>query len=293
VQRRESRPDIARRPGERIVVANGKAGSMTEQPMLPAPVATAIEIWLDHHDRLAPGLIEGLYLVGSIAFGDWTPHSDIDIIAFTADPATDADVEVLRAAHERTRDDLEIPIDGPRLAWGDVSVPPLAVHRPWSLDGEFRTDGECFEINPVTWFTLAHHGLAVRGEPASRLSIPTDRAEMTAWIRGNVDMYWRGVRLQVEAALEADLARDEFSAAMTEWCALGPARMWFTVDTGDVTSKSAAGRWAATRLAHHRDVLELAVSLRAGAGGSTVDRDTVVSLVDAMASMIDAITGSR
>ena len=54
-------------------------------------VNEALETWLACHDRVAPGLIEGLYIVGSIALDDWRPGSDIDLVAFTADPATDED----------------------------------------------------------------------------------------------------------------------------------------------------------------------------------------------------------
>ena len=47
---------------------------------LPEPVAATLDSWLDAHDEVAPGTIEGLYVVGSVAFGDWTPHSDIDVV---------------------------------------------------------------------------------------------------------------------------------------------------------------------------------------------------------------------
>ena len=42
---------------------------------LPDSVRSSIDTWLAHHDRLAPGLIEGLYLVGSVAFDDTPPCS--------------------------------------------------------------------------------------------------------------------------------------------------------------------------------------------------------------------------
>ncbi len=58
-----------------------------EPVVLPVPVAEALAAWTDAHDEVAPGLIEGLYLVGSVALDDWTPHSDIDIVAVVADPS--------------------------------------------------------------------------------------------------------------------------------------------------------------------------------------------------------------
>lgn len=241
---------------------------------IPTAVRSSIDRWLMHHDRVAPGLIEGLYLVGSVALGDWQPDSDIDVVAFTADPATDEDAELLRTAHEAAAADVETAIDGPRLAWGDVSVPPLPLHRPWTLDGVFHHDAECFEINPVTWYTLAEYGVAVRGEPAAELGVALDGEDRRIFVRDNVDTYWRSVGDQLEAAL-ADIDRTEFAAETVEWCALGVARMLYTSRTGDVTSKSAAAAWAARELPQHATILDTAARLRAAVQPVPVGRSVL------------------
>lgn len=257
---------------------------------LPVPVAAAVEAWLGHHDRLAPGAVEGLFLVGSVALGDWTPRSDIDVVAFVADP-TDADtVAALGAAHEAYRAEGGRPtVDGPFLSWADVTSPPTSVQRAWTLDGEFRFDAECFEINPVVWFTLAEHGVAVRGPTPGELGVAVDDAARRDWVRANVDTYWRSVRSEVAEILAADPDRTEFGGSTVEWCALGVARMWFTAETGGVVSKNAAGAWAAVRLPHHAELFAVAAEVRAGASGQVVDRATVEQLVDAMGEMIDTI----
>lgn len=260
------------------------------EPSLPEPVRAAVDTWLAHHDRVAPGLIEGLYLVGSIALGDWSPRSDIDIVAFTADPATDDDAELLRAAHEAARAELGIAVDGPRLACGDVSVPPLPLHRPWTLDGEFRHDGECFEINPITWYTLAASGVAVRGEPAGQLGVATDVDDRRAFVRGNVATYWRSVGERLATALD-DVSRNEFDPGVVEWCALGPARMLYTYRTGDVASKTEAGAWAVTQLPGHADVLHAAVVIRRTTDPSPVGRRTVEQVHALVDDVVRAIVG--
>lgn len=259
-------------------------------PSLPAPVEAAVEAWLGHHDRLAPGVVEGLYLVGSVALGDWTPRSDIDIIAFVADP-TDADVvERLDAAHEAYRRDGDGPtVDGPFLSWADVASPPMSVQRAWTLDGEFRFDAECFETNPVVWLTLAEYAVVVRGPSPASLDVRLDASDRRAWVRENVDTYWRSVRGEISEILAADPDRTEFGGGTVEWCALGIARMWFTAETGDVTSKNAAGAWAAARLPQHADLFAVASEVRSGAADRMVDRAAIESLVDAMGTMIDAI----
>ena len=259
-------------------------------PPVPGAVSAAVEAWLGHHDQLAPGVVEGLYVVGSASLEDWTPRSDVDIVAFVADPT---DVEVvtgLESAHQAYRSDLGHPtIDGPFLSWADVTSPPLASQRPWSLDGEFRFDGDCFEINPVTWFTLAEHGIALRGPSPTDLDVYLDESDLCRWVIENVDTYWRSVRDEIAGILRGDPDRTEFAAGTVEWCTLGVARMWFTADTGGVASKNAAGAWAARQLPHHAAVFATAARIRAGETGESVECVVVDAMVDAMGAMIDAI----
>jgi hypothetical protein len=240
-----------------------------EPVLLPAPVAEALAAWIDAHDEAAPGVVEGLYLVGSVALADWTPHSDIDVVAVVADPSDPDLFDDLAAAHALVRDRSSIAVDGPFVAWGDLVVPPMAVQRPWVLDGEYHVDGESFEINPVTWYTLATHGIALRGDPADRLGVHLDLGERRSWVRENLQTYWRGVGERLRAAMEADRSSETADGAVLEWVALGVARMLYTWETGDVASKSAAGTWAADRAPDFADTLRAAVDLRANPGLAT------------------------
>ena len=62
----------------------------------------ARRLYLDTADELAPGLVEGLYVVGSFALADWHEgRSDIDIVAVTAEPATDEDASALASLHRQ------------------------------------------------------------------------------------------------------------------------------------------------------------------------------------------------
>ena len=104
----------------------------------------------------------------------WQPdRSDIDIVAVMAEPATDEDFGSLRTVHALLAERQPTPhIDGPYLAWADLIIAPATgLHRPWTLAGELYHDGECFEINPVTWYTLARYGVTVRGPAPETLNI--------------------------------------------------------------------------------------------------------------------------
>ena len=237
-----------------------------EPVTLPPPVVASITEWLRVHDEVAPGTIEGLYLVGSVALGDWTPHSDIDVVAVVADPADPDLFDDLAAAQASIVSDISI--DGPYVAWGDLVVPPMAVHRPWVLDGEYHVDGESFEINPVTWYTLAAHGITMRGEHPDRIGVFVDETERRLFVRENLQTYWRGVGERLAAGIEAS-DEAEIGSEVLEWVALGVARMLYTWETGEVLSKSAAGRWAAERAPDFAEMLLAAVHLRAEPGLAT------------------------
>ena len=248
----------------------------------------ALAAWLDAHDREAPGLIEGLYVVGSVALHDWRPGSDVDIVAFTADPATTDDVALLESAHAVVSAELDpgVVVDGPILAWGDVTVPPMPMMRPWTLAGEFHHDGDCFEINPVTWLTLDRYGIAARGPIAGELDVAVDLDEVRSFVRQNTSTYWRGVGEQITGALDADPERTEFPSAMTEWAALGVARMLFTFEHADVVSKRAAGEWAVERVPEHAEVLARALAIRTAADASPPDDRMTV---EAVAALVDDV----
>jgi len=246
--------------------------------IVPDPVDEALAVWLATHDEVAPGTVEGLYVVGSVALGDWTPHSDVDVVAVIADPSDPELGSDLAAAHAVLRERTDLVIDGPFVAWGDLVVPPMAVQRPWVLDGEFHLDGESFEINPVTWYTLAEYGIAMRGPAPQRVGVHVDDAERRTWVRENLDTYWRSVGTRLDAALADDDRADGFDGAVLEWTVLGVARMLFTYETGDVASKTAAGEWAAIRGPDFRPLLEAAIEQRRRPG--TVTRSTLRDAVE-------------
>jgi hypothetical protein len=211
----------------------------------PVDVATALGLYLEIADSVEPGLVEGLYVVGSYALGDWVAGtSDIDVVVVTAEPATDEDHGTLRTVHAMLTEQQPRPfIDGPYLAWGDLWVEPATgLHRPWTLNGELHHDGECFEINPVTWYTLATKGVTVRGPSPETLGIPTDVEARVRFVVDNLQGYWTDLAGDVRAACAREPGR-AFAGESFAWCALGALRLHHTAFTGDVISKRAAGEY--------------------------------------------------
>ncbi|MGZ4772474.1 MAG: nucleotidyltransferase domain-containing protein, partial [Ilumatobacteraceae bacterium] len=181
-------------------------------------VAAALGTYLEIVDSVAPGMVEGLYVVGSFALDDWQPgRSDIDIVAVTAEPATDEDFGSLRTVHALLAERQPLPsIDGPYLAWADLIVAPATgLHRPWTLAGDLHHDGECFEINPVTWYTLATYGVTVRGPSADSLNIWHETEDRVRFVIDNLSTYWHQLAESVEHACHDPDAT--FDLASFEW----------------------------------------------------------------------------
>ena len=248
----------------------GKTGAMD--------VASALGTYLEIVDSCAPGMVEGLYVVGSYALDDWQPgRSDIDIVAVLAEPASDDDFATLRTAHALLDERQPRPhIDGPYLAWGDlIAAPATGLHRPWSLDGQLHHDGECFEINPVTWYTLATYGVTVRGPAVDKLNIWHEVEERVRFVIDNLSTYWSQLADAVVEACEDPASA--FNLSSFEWCALGALRLHYTAFTGDVTSKRGAGEYGIVVTPDYmHDTLRAALDARASGEGKVLETPSSV-----------------
>jgi hypothetical protein len=199
--------------------------------------------------------VEGFYLTGSVAMGDfrpgrgptrWAPsgaaRSDIDFVALVDGPPDDAAVEALAGAHRRlaaTRG--RPPVDGVYLTRADLAGDPAAatglvhVH-----DGRVGRDGSG---QPVLWQEMAQLAVPVRGPGRAELDVRTDREQLVAWVRGNLDGYWRRWHAGCSRALSPAGALG-LTHWVPVWGVLGVARLHHTVETGLICSKTDGGRYA-------------------------------------------------
>ncbi|GAA3288201.1 DUF4111 domain-containing protein [Dactylosporangium vinaceum] len=109
---------------------------------------------------------------------------------------------------------------------------------------------------PITWHTLAHHGVTVRGPEPSTLDIHTHDAALVSWTRANADFYWRPWLHHSRFTLLRDWG--------VAWGVLGLSRIACTIRTADITAKATAGEWALSVYDHHAPILREALRLRRG-----------------------------
>lgn len=235
-------------------------------------------------DQAIPGLIEMLYLTGSVALDDYRPHaSDIDFLAVTSRPLNDDDLPVLARIHAR------IPsapyYDGLYLDRATLTATPDDEQIvPHIVNGDFHTDQPCGELNPVLWLTLTRYGIPARGPQPADLPVRVDPQRLRQWNLNNLKTYWQALANRIR---EVATERGPDATASTDtvtWTVLGPARLHYTLATGDVTSKSGAGAYAAQQFPAWTALTTLARSHRDGNSVTYTMTDAV-----AAAAMVDAI----
>ena len=225
---------------------------------VPAEVARICTRYLRVADREAPGLVEGLYLHGSVALGDYRRgRSDIDFVAVTAWPAH---IDDLRAIHRALRRRARRPFfDGIYLGRHALRRDPRrlpagpAVHE-WRVNGSSR-----FERSLVTWHLLAQAGVTVRGPAVAELGIHTDWPGLAEATRRNLDEYWAP---WLDRRARGPVGLSSWAAT---WGVLGVARLRHTLAAGRITSKTdAAGYALATYDPRWHRIIEEALRIRVG-----------------------------
>ena len=208
----------------------------------PAVNAALREFLASVRAILGPHL-RGMYLVGSLAVGDFDPAtSDLDIIVVTDGALPEDRIAALRDFHTRfsasdspwaTRlEAVYIPQDDLRApASASAHYPQVERDRPFFVE----------PLEPgwsVQRYTLREHGVVIAGPEPSELLDPVDSNEMRrdgaiiahTWLdQAEHDPTW----------LDWARPRAYFAFVVATLC-----RLLYTLETGGVASKPAATRWA-------------------------------------------------
>ena len=205
-------------------------------------VEATVDAYLEAVDDEAPGLVEGMYLTGSTALDEFRPHaSDIDFVAVTSNHPDTTAVAALGRAHTRLRNRRPGPFfDGRYVTWDELASDPLqAGPGPYCSEGRFhaRGRGDC---DPVTWYTVAKHGVRCRGPEPADLAIWTDPAALVSWTLNNFDSYWQPL-LRRASRFPDPWSIIGFTSYGAVWVVLGVCRLHYTLATGKIGSKEEAG----------------------------------------------------
>jgi len=214
--------------------------------MATHPVVQQItHAFLDETDRHAAGLVEGLYLIGSVALDDFRPGlSDVDFLAVTAAPVTGADLRGLRRAHARLVQRHRRPsFEGAYVTWDDLTRDPALAGPRVDVRGGQVIGPVADRCDPVSWQTLVQSGIAERGPAPAELGVWTDGKALADWTRANADGYWAGWHRRA-SLLPSRLGLAALTGWGPAWGVLGVSRLHYTLASGAITSKYGAGEYA-------------------------------------------------
>jgi hypothetical protein len=199
------------------------------------------DAFLRSAEQNAPGLIDGLYLHGSLGFGEYfSGASDVDFVAVLSARPDEAQLAGLAIAHRDVKAAFPRPhLDGVHLVLADLRKPPDACPDvPCVLEGSFCSSGR-ISVDPVTWHELAWHGVTVHGPALADGQVWTDHDALRSFTYANLTSYWTPVAARLRAAPPEAITPDDVA-----WCVLGVSRLHHLLAAGSMTSKSGAGRYA-------------------------------------------------
>jgi predicted nucleotidyltransferase len=241
----------------------------TDRTQLPPIVEERTAALLRHVDDVAPGQVEALYLIGSVAYGDFHEHtSDIDFVAVSADGAVPG-IDALTEVHRRLRTERKRPhVDGVYTTWSALRTHPDDLEpMPKSQEGKVSLE----RPSVIEWSTFGgddpgNRAVAVRG-PAAPPEAWSDPDAARQYSLRNLDEYWNRRWLAGQRARHP-VAVLSFRDWGIEWGVLGVARLDFTIATGRVTSKAGGGEHAlATFDEHWHPIVHEALRIRRAAPG--------------------------
>jgi hypothetical protein len=224
--------------------------SATTPPTPYDPINAVLRQLLDGSRAILGERLVGLYLTGSLAFGDFdAPSSDIDFVAALSEPLDAAAVAALAGMHdEMGRRSGHHQGEGARRLEGFYV--PLAMLRRYdpatsSEQVYFAADSK-FRLRPLGWdwvidcHVLREHGVVVDGPPPATLIEPISREQLVAAVRGTLLHDWS------QYAEGADWMRPRGEQAFV---VLTMCRALCVLDRGEFVSKPEAASWALCHLA--------------------------------------------
>lgn len=196
---------------------------------------------LQHEVTRILGLaLVGTYLSGSLALGNFTPGSDVDVAVATEGDLSDETVAVLRAMHQhlyetgvRWADQLEVVY---------IPVAALRRHDPAHADHPYLGRGPGEQLRVITLHTdwvvhrvaLRERGIVLSGPPPAKLIDPIS-PDGLRWAQVELMRVWWAPMAGESAAADFLRQRGHQSLAVLTMC-----RVLYTLRTGEIVSKSAA-----------------------------------------------------
>ena len=149
------------------------------------------------------------------------------------------------------------------LTAAELAVPPDA-EKPvvFTLDGVFKVAPHGGPVSPVLWSEMERNAVPVRTAPG--LVVHDDQQALRDFTRGNLTSYREPTLDKVATAVERLPDEQVLVEFIVPWCTLGVPRLHALLVTGEIVSKTAAGRHGAATFPQWASLCERCIAHRAG-----------------------------
>jgi predicted nucleotidyltransferase len=181
----------------------------------------------------------GLYLHGSLAYGDFNPQtSDIDFLVVTADDLPGKMLALLKTMHARLRTSgltWATRLEGAYIQRQALRrYDPANAQHPWlGVDGHFAIEQLSSEWIIQRWI-LREKGIAVAGPPLKSMIDPVSPDDLRQAVRGSLREWWSPPFPSPER-----FQSGEYQA----YAILTMCRSLYVLEHGRVASKPESARW--------------------------------------------------
>jgi hypothetical protein len=215
-------------------------------------INTLLREWVDGVKRLLGDKVIGLYLAGSLSYGDFVPdRSDIDLQAVVRSPLTQAELKSVEQLHREVEG--RSPLWQKRVECSYVPMElmcermPPKKPRPWWGFGTFYTAADAGNEWTISQYLLSKHGIALEGPDFRQLIPPLGLEEVRqASVR---DLFKEWVpKINHSSWLS--------NSHHLSYLVLNLCRILYTAIAGGPGSKKVAGQWAKEVYPEWRDLIE-------------------------------------
>ena len=215
-------------------------------------INTMLTEWAEGLKRLLGKGIVGLYLSGSLAYGDFVPgRSDIDLQAVVRNPLTEDQLRSVEQLHKEL--ERRYPEWADRIECSYVPLelmreltPPVKA-RPWWGFGTFYAEAPAGSEWIINHYLLSKYGIALEGPDFNDLIPPIDiyavrqasaRDLFQEWVPKIDDTAW--------------LSNSHYQSYLV----LNLCRILHTVNLGQPSSKKVAAEWVTAKYPQWKDLIE-------------------------------------
>jgi hypothetical protein len=197
--------------------------------VLPESLEASTSAYIDILDTKIPGLIIGIYAVGSVALGDYRERtSNLDLIVVSDHPLTAAALDVAVQAQKTLDRHHGRPAVVAYATTADLATDPGDLDLP-CFEAAHRIGSDRL-VNPMTWQLLANNSVVLRGRDRPTCACDTD--SVRSWAADQLQTVWRPGLSHPSLHMSLWFRRN-VSATVLEI-----SRLSVTASTGTATSKT-------------------------------------------------------